>query len=194
MAFIATVSILVDEANEASVYDGINEILRDAQMGGPNGEDRGWVVDWKFKAVEPVNESLNDSIANETYTEGDAFSDWVIFSRSEAIARDGAGFWSNEYGWTTLDLATKFCGYESRRPHDGPLSAGMDAVWMLAPYGMNLYRLRVEEDLFCGNPPKNEVHGHIFECWAENYDHAVEQAENAYPGCRVLGTEGGDHE
>ncbi len=108
MAFIATVTILVDEANETSVYDGINEILRNAQMGGPNGEDRGWVVDWKFKSIKPANESLNDSIANETYAEGDAFNDWVIFSRSEAIAQDGAGFWSNEYGWTTLDLATKF--------------------------------------------------------------------------------------
>lgn len=135
MAFIATVTILVDEANETSVYDGINEILRNAQMGGPNGEDRGWVVDWKFKSIKPANESLNDSIANETYAEGDAFNDWVIFSRSEAIAQDGAGFWSNEYGWTTLDLATKF---EDASVRDLPHSAGMDAVWMLAPYGMSL--------------------------------------------------------
>jgi len=73
MAYIATVKILLDELNESNVYDGINEILRSAQMGGPNGEDRGWVVDWKFESVESANESLNDAIANETYEEGDAF-------------------------------------------------------------------------------------------------------------------------
>ncbi len=31
-----------------------------------------------------------------------------------------------------------------------------------------------------------------FECQAEDMDHAIEQAENAYPGCRVLGTEEDD--
>lgn len=134
MAHIATVKIVVDEANEDAVYDGINEMLR-----AFNGD---WVVDWKFESVEPVNESLNDSIANETYDEGDAFRDWVIFSRSEAIAQDGAGFWSNEYGWTTLDLATKFEGASVR---DLPHSAGMDAVWMLVPYRMSLYRLMLVE-------------------------------------------------
>lgn len=73
MAYIATIKILVDEANEASVYDGINEILRNAQMGGPNGEDRGWVVDWKFESVEPASESLNKAITDGAYAEGDAF-------------------------------------------------------------------------------------------------------------------------
>lgn len=31
----------------------------------------------------------------------------------------------------------------------------------------------------------------LFECEAEDFDHAVEQAENAYPGCHVIGTEDG---
>lgn len=188
MAYIATVKILLDEANESNVYDGINEILRDAQMGGPNGEDRGWVVDWKFESIESANESLNDSIANETYAEGDAFNDWVIFSRSEAIAQDGAGFWSNEHGWTTLDLATKF---EDASVGDLPRSAGMDAVWMLAPYRMSFYRLMLVESPDDATLDQTPI---AFECFAENYGHAVEQAENAYPGCRVLGTGGGDHE
>ncbi len=26
----------------------------------------------------------------------------------------------------------------------------------------------------------------VFDCWAEDADHAVEQAENAYPGCVVV--------
>ncbi|MBU9211666.1 hypothetical protein [Burkholderia multivorans] len=86
MAHLVTLKILVDESNESAVYDGINEILRDAQYGGPNGEDRGWVVDWKFDSVEPANESLNDSIANETYAEGDAFNDRLTSSPGEMHA------------------------------------------------------------------------------------------------------------
>jgi hypothetical protein len=188
MAYVVTVKILVDEADKVSVFDGINEILRDAQIGGPNGEDRDWVVDWKFDSVEPVNESLNDSIANETYFEGDAFRDWVIFSRSEAIAQDGAGFWSNKHGWTTLDLSTKFKGAPTRNlPH----SVGMDAMWMLAPYRMTFYRIMLVESPDDDTLDQTPI---AFECFAENYDHAAEQAENAYPGCKILGTEGGDHE
>jgi hypothetical protein len=75
MAYVVTVKILVDEADEVSVFDGINEILRDAQIGGLNGEDCDWVVDWKFDSAEPVNELLNDAIANGAYAEGDAFRD-----------------------------------------------------------------------------------------------------------------------
>lgn len=188
MAHIATIKVLVDEHDENAVYDGINEILRDAQMGGPNGENRNWVVDWAFSSVNEANESLKDSIANKTYAEGEAFRDWVIFSRSEAVAHeDGAGFWSNEYGWTMLDLATKFDAIS----YNLPLSAGMDAVWMLAPYRMNYYRIMLVEKPDEQGIDQTPI---MFDCWAEDYEHAEEQAENAYPGCRVLGTEGGDHE
>jgi hypothetical protein len=190
MAYIATIKVLVDEANEDNVYGGINEMLREAQLGGPNGEDCDWIVDWKFESVDSVNESLNDSIANSTYEEGDAFRDWVIFSRSEAIAQDGAdgaGFWSNEYGWTTLDQASKFDSTFTPLP----MSEGNDAVYMLAPYRMNFYRLMLVEH---PDDPALDKTPIAFECFAEDYGHAVEQAENAYPGCRVLGTEGGRHE
>lgn len=180
MAYIAKIKILVDEANKAVVYDGINEMLREAQMGGPNGEDGDWIVDWKFESVEPTHESLNDSIANKTYAEGDAFDDWVIFSRSEAIDGDGAGFWSNEHGWTTLEMSTKFEGASVRNlPH----SVGMDAVWMSVPRRMNFYRINLVES------PDDETLDQApiaFECFAEDYVHAVEQAENAYPGCHIV--------
>jgi hypothetical protein len=191
MAYIATVKILVDEADKASVFDGLNELLRFAQMGGPNGEDRDWVVDWKYDGLKPVNDFIEDSIFNETYAEGDAFKDWVIFSRSEAVTHNGAGFWSNEHGWTTLDLVTQFSDDERKcKPHL-PLSTGMDAMWMLAPYRMTFYRLMLVESPDDDTLDQTPI---AFECFAENYDHAVEQAENAYPGCKVLGTEGGDNE
>lgn len=136
MAYMATIKILVDEANEATVYDGLNEMLRMAQEPvDEDSEETPWLLDWKVESVDPTNESLNDSIVNETYAEGDAFNDWVIFSRSEAIAQDGAAFWSNEYGWTSLDLATKFDGSSA---HDLPISTNRDAMWLLAQYDSNV--------------------------------------------------------
>jgi hypothetical protein len=186
MAYIATINIVVDETEEARLYDGINEMLRTAQE--PVEEDGApWIVDWAFTSVEHVNEALNDAICNATYAEGDAFRDWVIFSRSEAIAQDGAGFWSNEYGWTTLDLATKFDAIKRELPH----SAGMDAVWMLAPYRMNFFRLILVEYPEDADLDQTPI---AFDCWAESFAHAVEQAANAYPGCTILGQEGDEHE
>jgi len=101
---------------------------------------------------------------------------FVVFSASEAlVTEDGAGFWSNSNGWTTLQGATKF-------DEPGgllPVSAGNDAVWMAAPYGLNYMVVEVEQE------PGTKI---LFDCWAENLDHAKEQAQNAYPGCRVFGT------
>ncbi|MDP1573151.1 MAG: hypothetical protein Q8M09_14900 [Pseudomonadota bacterium] len=181
MAYIATVKILIDEADEARVYDGINEMLRNTQLGGPNHEDDGRFVDWAIGSVDETTDELDDSIANEAYAEGDAFLDWVIFSRSEAVRQDGAGFWSNEYGWTTFDLATLFDAVDRERPH----STGMDAVWMLAPYGMSYYHLILVKQ---GQDDDTEVtpHGIDFVCWAENHDRASEQANKANPGYTVI--------
>lgn len=182
MAHIVTLRILVDKPDEVRVIDGVNEMLRAAQA--PVDEDNGdgpWIVDWSLDSVDPVSEDLNDSMANETYDEGDAFRDWVIFSRSESLRHDGDGFWSNEYGWTTLDLADKYSSVQ----HDMPYSAGNDAMMMLAPYRMNLYRLRVLEDYQLNGDLAETIV--MFECWAEDYGHAEEQAKSAYPGCKVLG-------
>jgi hypothetical protein len=109
---------------------------------------------------------------------------WVIFSRSEAAASgDGAGFWSNEWGWTTKEQATRF----DEGPLSIPISIAMDAVLMPYPQGMAFYRIELSEELFSGNPPTRESVRHIFECFAENFEHALEQAENAYPGCHIHG-------
>lgn len=174
MAYTATITILIDEADEVRVADSINEMLRTNWV-----ENGGNVVDWAIDHVGAVCEELNDSIANDTYQEGDAFREWVIFSRSEMEKGDGAGFWSNGYGWTTLDLATKFASTEG----DKPVTAGDDATWMLAPYRLNLYRALLIEQ------PDDETLDQTpiaFECWAETEGHARDQVINAYPGCRVL--------
>lgn len=181
MAYLATVIILIDEADEARTLDGINEMLRTWQQ--PVEEDVApWIVDWSIVSVAEATDELDDSISNKFYAEGDAFRDWVLFSCSEAVAQDGDGFWSNEYGWTTLDLATKFDAADRERPH----SAGMDAVWMLAPYRLEFYRLLLVEFPDDQSLDRSPI---AFECWAENLDHAIEQVENAYPGCLHVGTE-----
>lgn len=131
MAHIAIIKVIIDEHDEARVTDGLNEMLSAAQAPVDEEESKSWIVDWSIEAVEEAHIELDDSIANDTYQEGDFLRDWVLYSASEANANgDGAGFWSNSYGWTTLDLATKFDGTQ----HNKPMSAGNDAVWMLAPY------------------------------------------------------------
>jgi hypothetical protein len=132
MAHLVRLNILVDDENEASVCDGINEMLRVAQQ--PVEEDgKSWIVDWALDNVRPTLTELDDSIVNETYAEGDFIRDWVAFSEAQAKCspEDGnLGFWSNEYGWTTLDLATKFDGSF----HEIQKIDNQDVIWKLAPY------------------------------------------------------------
>jgi hypothetical protein len=55
---------------------------------------------------------------------------YVIYSPNESAVNDGAGFWSNQYGWTELDSATRFSCYE-KQTLDLPVSTGQDARWVL---------------------------------------------------------------
>jgi hypothetical protein len=179
MAYLVTLTVLVDEATEDLAETRVSHALKSIISACPIGA----VVDWKSDSVARANESLNDAICNGTYETGDAFKDWTIFSRSEAIASgDAAGFWSNEFGWTTFDLATRF----SAADRDLPMSAGDDALWMAAPAGLTYYQCLLVE--FPGDSALDQT-PIAFECWAENQDHAIEQAKNAYPNCNVLEAE-----
>lgn len=179
MAHLVTLTVLVDEATEDLAESRVSSALKSIISAGPIGA----VLDWQIDSVARANESLNDAICNETYEIGDAFKDWVIFSRSEAIASgDAAGFWSNEFGWSTFDLATRFSGAN----RDLPMSTGDDALWMSAPVGLNYYQCLLVE--FPGDQRLDQT-PIAFECWAENQDHAIEQAQNAYPSSKVLETE-----
>ena len=50
MAKIVTLEILVDSDNEAEISDGLNEMLRTAQLPvDPNDPDaRSWIIDWRL--------------------------------------------------------------------------------------------------------------------------------------------------
>ena len=114
MAYLVTVKLLLDEASEeaatALAQAAINCITSQELA---NAET---LVDSTIEDVSAVNESLDDSIANETYSEGDAFANWVLYSQSEADSDsdDNAGYWSNTYGWTpefdTLIAFFALCG------------------------------------------------------------------------------------
>ncbi|CAM5559940.1 hypothetical protein [Eoetvoesiella caeni] len=124
MAHVVTLEVLVDESDESAVYDSLNELFRNAQA-----PQLGNIVDWSIKSSNDIHESLADELVNETYVEGDAFADWIIFSASELEANgDGACFWSREYGWTTFDLATRFGANQVNLP----IAKGNDAVFLLA--------------------------------------------------------------
>jgi hypothetical protein len=129
MAHLVTLTLLVDEADESRVFDSLNDMLRTAQQPVDDGR-RPWLVDWTFGSVRTTLAELDDSIVNDTYAEGDLAKDWVAFSAKESAESEGAGYWSNKCGWTSLDLATKFDG----SARDLPLIGVPDVIWMYAPY------------------------------------------------------------
>lgn len=55
---------------------------------------------------------------------------YVIYSPVEAVDNDGAGYWSNENGWTVLEDATRF-SLSEMQVFSLPMSAGNDARWLL---------------------------------------------------------------
>jgi hypothetical protein len=54
---------------------------------------------------------------------------FVIYSANESATSDGAGFWSNEDGWTAFSGATKFTSSEINKL-ELPISTGQDASWV----------------------------------------------------------------
>lgn len=137
-------------------------------MGAEDGESLAgtWALFQDAEADEPA--AGDHSQAFEEFPQT-----WVIFSRSEEDISGDAGFWSNEFGWSLREHATLFNSRE-KAVFDLPYSAGNDAVWvgLLKPFRVSLTELGESDPI-------------LFECHAEDVDHATEQAENAYPGCAV---------
>ena len=81
MAKIVTLEILVDSDNEAEISDGLNEMLRTAQLPvDPNDPDaRSWIIDWRLGVgtgqlrLQSIPPSVEDAIVNDSYIEGEAF-------------------------------------------------------------------------------------------------------------------------
>lgn len=125
MAYLVNISILVAEGSESEAYDSLNALLNQSDDDGVSN-----IIDYQVSQAEGVHTALEDSISNNTYEEGDAFKHWVIFSQSEADASDGeAGYWSNELGWCSLELATNF----DAQAVNLPITTNNDATMMMRP-------------------------------------------------------------
>lgn len=81
MAKIVTLEILVDSDDEAQIADGLNDMLRTAQLpvDPDNADARNWIIDWRLGVcgdqmrLQGISPSIEDAIVNDTYSEGDAF-------------------------------------------------------------------------------------------------------------------------
>ena len=81
MPKIVTLEILVDSDNDAEISDGLNEMLRTAQLPvDPNDPDaRSWIIDSRLGVcsdqlrLQSIPASVEDAIVNGTYREGEAF-------------------------------------------------------------------------------------------------------------------------
>ena len=100
--------------------------------------------------------------------------DWVIFHPGEhTCSDDRAGFWRMDEGWTTLEGATRFHSKPTSFPIGG---ADGSAGQPLCIGSMKDYTVMIATPM---------ASAFAFLCFAENKQHAIEQAENAYPGSTV---------
>jgi hypothetical protein len=127
-----------------------------------NGGDPGfWVQGWLWVP--------KDDLSKEDWSN---LAPWVIYHASE---QEDARFWSVDDGWTNLEGATRFAEMPTAPyPFGGPenTQAGALCIGTMQPYTVTL-----------AESPMATAFD--FECFADDEDHAVEQAENAYPGHRV---------
>lgn len=180
MAYIATLQVLVNDEDEARVRAGLQDMLRLAQepvdryATGP--QDPLWLADFRVATVDKANPLLSSALTAGTYSERLLDGELIIFSASEAMqSHERAGFWSNTFGWTTLDSATSF-GADSGEVKL-PSSVGMDAVWLLAPPGQHFFNVEMEFD---GTIKRREP------VWSESSEGARSAMVAEYPGWRVL--------
>jgi hypothetical protein len=72
----------------------------------------------EFSTMATMNNSTSRSIQ------------FVLYSVSELVANDGAGFWSNSEGWVEFKLATRFTP-STLSLCNLPLCEGQDAKWIM---------------------------------------------------------------
>ncbi|MBU2722907.1 hypothetical protein [Acidithiobacillus ferridurans] len=111
MAKIITVHMIVDDDVQPE------ELIRNV------------AIDYQIENESKPLSFIEDSITNDTYVAGDAFGSYVIFSHSEDGGDFYNGWWSNEFGWTTYPLATRF-DFKGADGFNLPRSRDNDALWL----------------------------------------------------------------
>ncbi len=99
MAYLATLQLLIDVESESAATVLTSDIASQLQADGQ-------VLDWSVSDARAVNDTVRDSIGNETYVSGECFGEYIVVSTTKRP--QDASFWSNTYGWTAYDLATRF--------------------------------------------------------------------------------------
>ena len=99
MAYLATLQLLIDVESESAATVLTSDIASQLQADGQ-------VLDWSVSDARAVNDTVHDSIGNETYVSGECFGEYIVVSTTKRP--QDASFWSNTYGWTAYDLATRF--------------------------------------------------------------------------------------
>jgi hypothetical protein len=180
MAHVATIRVLVRDDNKERVLQGLHEMLQAAQtpVDPQDPGQQSWLAEFTVDHLQLANPFVAKALLEGADAQGLLDTDYPMFSPS---AFDGEGaFWSETHGWVDIKLATAFTAGD---PIDAEFWQGTDAYLMPRPVGLTFYRVLLVE-----SPNQAELdHTPIaFECWAENKDHANEQAQNAYPGCKIL--------
>lgn len=98
MAYLATVQLLIESESESAATAYAQELL--------TLHASSKVVDSQVVNTSEVNETIRESIANGTYVMGACFGNYLVVRNHPRP--DQAAFWSNRYGWTSYDLATRF--------------------------------------------------------------------------------------
>lgn len=134
MAYLATIQIVIDDQDPEHIEECLKEMLAAActPVDPEGGDDHNWIVDSRIESIDALNDVVCDAITNQTYSEGDAFAQYVIYSRSEAAAGGNEldGYWSNVCGWGDFNLALRISPPVALNL---PMSAGQDAVLVRVP-------------------------------------------------------------
>jgi hypothetical protein len=107
MAYMATIQLLIEAETESSATSIAKELASQMQAAGQ-------ILDSQVGDVSPVNQFINEQIADGTYVLGECFGNYIVVSIEK---RDpDTSFWSNTFGWTSYDLATRFDALVDRLP------------------------------------------------------------------------------
>ena len=107
MAYLATVQLLIDAETESRASSLAQELLA-------NMHSHGEVLDFNVDDVRTVKKTINEQIADGTYVMGECFGNYLVVSKAK---RDpDASYWSNTFGWTDYNLATRFDALVDRLP------------------------------------------------------------------------------
>jgi hypothetical protein len=167
MAYVMNLEMLI-EARDINEIEEFVKSINEYNM----------VKEISVKSVNTIPEKLNVPSLNLS-------KNLVIFSKSEWMSDDyGQGFWSNDYGWCPMDLATRFTleevGLYSKKL---PATSKADACWMADPLVDSIQPFAIK---ICNI---GESNWRDFFCFAENVDKAEEVAKRENPNCEVYAFE-----